>query len=232
MGPEQGQGTTQALTDFEHILLGLVALRPQSGYELKRLLTTTPASVYEPSSGTLYPALRRLERRGLLAAETAPSAGRRTKRSYRVTAAGRRRHEEWLRRPVEPTTVGRDLGTHLMRFVLAEPVLSTAEVMVWLRGLAGALEDFVSGVEAYLATTPPPGRHPSLALRHGIAVHRASLEWVRETLEALGAEGLAAGRVGQDPSASGRAPTESCRPGAKRDLGPGAKPDLGPGAKR
>jgi hypothetical protein len=51
-------------------------------------LSRTPAVVYQPSSGALYPALRRLERRGLLSAEQAHSAGKRRQRRYQLTPAG------------------------------------------------------------------------------------------------------------------------------------------------
>ena len=57
------------LTDFEQVLLGVIADEPRSGYGLKKLFSSSPASVYQPSPGALYPALRRLEERGLLHAE-------------------------------------------------------------------------------------------------------------------------------------------------------------------
>jgi PadR family transcriptional regulator PadR len=51
--------------------------------------------------GSLYPALHRLERRGLLAAEWRPSEDNRKAKYYRLTAAGRRMLEaervEWER---------------------------------------------------------------------------------------------------------------------------------------
>jgi hypothetical protein len=49
------------LTSFEQILLGLICMAPASGYDLKRVFASTPMGVYQPSSGALYPALRRLE---------------------------------------------------------------------------------------------------------------------------------------------------------------------------
>jgi hypothetical protein len=49
------------LTSFEQILLGLTCMAPASGYDLKRIFAATPMGVYQPSSGALYPALRRLE---------------------------------------------------------------------------------------------------------------------------------------------------------------------------
>ncbi|HLI45084.1 MAG TPA: PadR family transcriptional regulator [Acidimicrobiales bacterium] len=184
--------TRAHLTDVEQILLGLIASGLSSGYELKRFFATTPAVAYEPSSGTIYPALRRLERDGLLDGELVGSQGRRRQRRYRLTAAGRAAHLEWLGRPVDPRTVARDLGTHLMRFAMAEGLLEPSEVLALLSGLAAALEAFVEKTEHYLESASLPGRHARLALRHGIEVHRASLAWARGAIEVLSAPGGAA----------------------------------------
>ena len=67
--------TGQRLTPFEHILLGLICTAPSSGYDLKRIFATTPMGLYQPSSGTLYPALRRLEQRGLVKAQAQSGPG-------------------------------------------------------------------------------------------------------------------------------------------------------------
>ncbi len=79
------------LTPFEHILLGLICLAPSSGYDLKRIFAVTPMGLYQPSSGALYPALRRLELRGLVqvqapAGQEARSA--RQRRVYELTQTG------------------------------------------------------------------------------------------------------------------------------------------------
>lgn len=177
--------TERALTDFEHVLVGFIVRSPSTTYDLKKLFAESPASVYQPSAGALVPALRRLEHRGYLGVHE--DLGPHKRRIYSATAKGRADHLEWLRQPVEPESVGRDLGMHLMRFVMMEPELSRAEVVAFLADLAGALEGFVARIEDYLAATTFPGRHPPLALGHGIAIHRASLEWVRAALEALDA---------------------------------------------
>lgn len=175
---------SRELTDFEHVLLGLVGATPMSGYELRRHFRTTPAAAYQPSGGALYPALRRLEARGLLRAETTPSEPR-GRRVYHPTAAGRATTLRWVREPINPETVGRDLGLHLIRFVLTEALLPPDEIRTFLTSLATGLEALVEGIEHYVASTPLPGRHPALALDHGLAVHRASLEWVRSARAAL-----------------------------------------------
>lgn len=175
------------LTDFEQVLLGVIAHEPRSGYGLKKMFNSSPASVYQPSPGALYPALRRLEERGLLHAEKQVSSGRRALRLYRVTETGRAGYLEWLRKPVVPETVGAELGQHLMRFSLMENYLERAEVIAFLADLGDALDGFVRGMEQFTASRQGTLRqHALLALEHGIAIHRASLEWVRSATAALG----------------------------------------------
>lgn len=176
------------LTGFEQVLLGVVAGRPQSGYELKKFFSNTPAMVYEPSPGALYPALRRLEQGGLLRSRLAVSSGRRERRIYRVTGRGLAAHRAWITEPVADETVARDLGLHLMRFVMMEPHVARADVLRFLRALAQGLERFVASIEAFVETSPLNGDHPALALQHGIAVHRASLAWARSVIDSLGEE--------------------------------------------
>ena len=174
------------LTDFEQVLLGFIVREPQSGYGLKKRFNATPASVYQPSPGAMYPALRRLVARGLLSVEETVSRGHRELRLYHVTQAGYAAHLDWLHQPVDPATVVPDLGMHLMRFAMMENKLEREEVLAFLKGLADALDGFVSGMEQYLASGAQSARrHAELALVHGIAVHRASLEWARSAMTAL-----------------------------------------------
>jgi DNA-binding PadR family transcriptional regulator len=195
------------LTQFEHILLGLICLQPSSGYDLKRRFALTPIGIYQPSSGALYPALRRLDRMGLVRAQDpARPAGQpaRHRRGYEPTPAGRAAHLSWLRAPVTPATVARDLGLHLMRFVLMEHQLPREDVLVFLHDLAGALAEFTAGMERYSAAGTPPGHeHARLAVEHGLATHRASLRWAEHAIRALSGPGGASGPAGTAASTPG-----------------------------
>jgi DNA-binding PadR family transcriptional regulator len=176
------------LTPFEHVLLGLIRLSPASGYDLKRIFAATPMGLYQPSSGALYPALRRLEAKRLIKATALDGAGEsaRRRRVYEPTEAGRATHMAWLRTPVDPATASRDLGLHLMRFVMMENAFSRDEVLSYLDDLREALASLTAGLERYAAAPNVDGlRHPRLALDHGIAVHRASLEWTERAIAAL-----------------------------------------------
>jgi DNA-binding PadR family transcriptional regulator len=184
--------TDRSLTGFEQVLLGLIVDEPSSGYALKAFLTATPASVYQPSSGALYPALKRLERGGLLRSGLAVAAGRRQRRVYHATVAGLAAHLAWVRQPVQPQTIAQDLGLHLMRFVFIAGLLPNREVLVFLDSLADALDALVAELERFsvavragAATGAGDAVHSVLALDHGIAVHQASLAWARRTRHAL-----------------------------------------------
>jgi DNA-binding PadR family transcriptional regulator len=178
------------LTSFEHILLGMICMAPSSGYDLKRIFAATPMGVYQPSSGALYPALRRLEQKMLVRTQ-APSPladeSARQRRVYEPTQPGRTAHVSWLRAPVEPATVPRDLGLHLVRFVMMEHMLPREEVLGFLQNLKDALAAFTGELERHAVATDLNNRHPGLALDHGLAVHRASLRWAEHTIAALSA---------------------------------------------
>ena len=174
------------LTGFEQVLLGVIADQPRSGYGLKKMFSSSPASVYQPSPGALYPALRRLEGRGLLRAERTVSSGGRAQRVYTVTGPGREVHLAWLRQPVVPATVALDLELHLMRFTHMENALPRAEVIGFLTDLAAALRGFVASMEQFRPTAQKSGgQHGPLALEHGIAVYRASLRWTESAIATL-----------------------------------------------
>jgi DNA-binding PadR family transcriptional regulator len=76
-------------------VLGLLAQRPRSGYEVKTAVDRTIRHFWAASYGQIYPELRRLEEAGWIAGADAPRGGR-TRREYRITAAGRRALRDWL----------------------------------------------------------------------------------------------------------------------------------------
>jgi len=174
-------------TEFEQVLLGMIAAAPSTGYDLKHEFATTPLGVYQPSSGALYPALRRLEAKGLIRATAAEGAAEssRRRRVYELTAAGRAANVAWLRAPIEPSTVARDLGLHLVRFVMMEHAFERDEVLRFLVSLRDSLAEFTAGLERYAAAPPDGDLHPRLALDHGLAVYRASLEWTEQAIATL-----------------------------------------------
>jgi DNA-binding PadR family transcriptional regulator len=76
-------------------VLGLLAHGPRSGYDIKRVVDRSIRHFWAASYGQIYPELKRLEEAGWIAGKDADRGGR-SRRVYRITAAGRRQLDGWL----------------------------------------------------------------------------------------------------------------------------------------
>ena len=80
------------------LLLAVVEREPAHGYRIVEALRERSHEAFDLGEGTVYPALHRLEREGLLRSRWQTVEGRR-RRVYGVTAGGRRalarRRDEW-----------------------------------------------------------------------------------------------------------------------------------------
>lgn len=82
MNPDALRGHLDAL------LLSVLEHEPLHGYAIIEALRERSGGALDVPTGTVYPALRRLERIGYLVSEWATVGGRR-RRTYRLTPAGR-----------------------------------------------------------------------------------------------------------------------------------------------
>ena len=86
---------------LETLILKAVAGGPRHGYAIARWLEDSTGDVLQVEDGSLYPALYRMEQRGLIQASWGTSELGRKAKFYRITAAGRKRLSastaEWAR---------------------------------------------------------------------------------------------------------------------------------------
>jgi PadR family transcriptional regulator PadR len=106
MSKHEVSGMTEPRADLPQgtldlLILKVVALGPLHGYAIAQRLQQISRDVVQVQQGSLYPALHRLENRGLLAAEWKESDTGREAKFYRLTGKGRTRlgveEEEWRR---------------------------------------------------------------------------------------------------------------------------------------
>ena len=87
------QGTLEMLT------LKALTLQPMHGWGISIRLRQISGDVFDVNQGSLYPALQRMLRRGLIRAYYADSENNRRARYYEITSEGRRQLEaevaEW-----------------------------------------------------------------------------------------------------------------------------------------
>jgi PadR family transcriptional regulator, regulatory protein PadR len=92
MNPEALKG------HLDGLILATLSAGPAHGYAIAQALRGRSGGTFDLPEGTLYPALHRLERAGLIESEWSTEAGRR-RRTYRLTRSGerglKRRRVEW-----------------------------------------------------------------------------------------------------------------------------------------
>ena len=168
-------------TTVTPVILGLLAIGPRSGYEIKATVDRSTRFFWAASYGQIYPELRRLEQEGLVEGEDAPRGGR-TRRVYRLTPAGRRELEAWLTSQGELTVELRDES--LLRLFFAD-ALPREEALQLLEGRRRGHEQFLAELRRI---DERPGEDPpfvDLVLRWGIAFNEWGAQWCTEQLERL-----------------------------------------------
>jgi PadR family transcriptional regulator AphA len=92
------RSTRPELTTTSHAILGLLALRPWTTYELAQQMQRTLNRVWPRARSKLYEEPKKLVAHGLATAAK-DTVGRRPRTTYAITPAGRRALATWLRSP-------------------------------------------------------------------------------------------------------------------------------------
>jgi len=172
------------ITLLGHALLGLLAQRPASGYDVRKTFSHTPMGAYSDSPGAIYPALGRLERGGLIRGTIEKSSGMRRRKVFRLTPEGKAAFERWLRLPVRREDVVHGRDELMLRFSFMELTLGAKAARRFLEEFAGALESYIPELREYLVVhageMPPSGR---LALESGVRSYETLLGWTQDAVE-------------------------------------------------
>ena len=84
------QQTDALRGSLDLLVLKTLSLVPMHGWGISQRIQQTSKGVLEVNQGSLYPALQRLEKDGLITSEWGTTDNNRRARYYRLTAAGRR----------------------------------------------------------------------------------------------------------------------------------------------
>ena len=190
---------------LELAILGLLKEQPLHGYELKKRLGETLGSLWGISYGSLYPALRRLERDGaieIVEPDTAdapmpatgsldgdlaaarlrrpPKATRRTRKAYRLTERGDVRLSQLL---LDDDASGDDERTFALKLAFCRH-LDPESRLELLQRRRSALADRLSRARR---TTPGRGdRYTRSLFEHRTDSTQRDLEWVDTLIVAEG----------------------------------------------
>jgi DNA-binding PadR family transcriptional regulator len=111
--PDRGESDRvvgTGLADVEAALLGLLSVRPMTGYEIRHHFDRALAPWWDTPRTQIYPKLRELEARRLIEHEYIVQESKPNKRVYSPTPAGRAQLQNWLKN----TIPWPDLRHHMM----------------------------------------------------------------------------------------------------------------------
>lgn len=169
------------LSGTASVILGMLRIKPMSGYEIKQAVDESTAFFWAASYGQIYPELRRLERAGLVQGEPAPRGARR-RNLYTLTAAGHEILEAWLGEPPAPPEL-RFEGLLKLFFLRAD------EREIAQRHLHTMKDQNVAALERLREIEPRARALPDgsqlLVLRAGITALEATEQWLEHAEDRL-----------------------------------------------
>jgi PadR family transcriptional regulator AphA len=167
-------------TPFRGALLGLVARKPMSGYDLAKVFDSTLANVWSAKHSQIYPELASMHEDGLLEMR---EAGSRRRKEYAITDRGREELAHWLTETLPTAGIVRN-DALLRSFFLG--YLSLEDAQEFLRR---ERERHAHQLEVYRAdmASGGPGAEDGwtggIPLEAGIRYERMMVDWAEWALD-------------------------------------------------
>ena len=169
---------------LEFSILGVLHDSPLHGYELRKRLTAVLGPFRAISYGSLYPALKDLQTRGLIAqagSDEQPALGtRRARIVYELTAEGKERFEAFVAQPGPEAWEDESFAAHLAFFGR-----TPAEVrMRILEGRRSRLEERLSILrDSFARAGERMDAYTERLQQHGLDSVESEVRWLNELID-------------------------------------------------
>jgi DNA-binding PadR family transcriptional regulator len=167
-------------------VLGLIAQRPHSGYDLRKIFSTTPMGHFSSSPGAIYPALKRIEKSGWIRGSIDGKKELRPRMIYRITAKGLKMLKQHLRQTVTKDDVIWRMDDLMLRFAFMDGVAGREYTLKFLQEFLAETKSYLCSLRQYQAqikgTIPVCGR---LAMEKGIDDYQMNARWAERAIKEL-----------------------------------------------
>lgn len=173
------------LSELEAVVLGLIWQDgPCTPYAVRQVFLRTPSPQWSGSAGAIYPAVQRLESRGLIRSE-AHAQGRRKSRLYRASPRGLTELKKWLHASQQDWVVGvppDPMRTRYRFLGLLAPAERRSIIGNWQKNMAR----HIRAVEEDYAARKKSGDAFSFLLARGALLHLQSRQaWLEEAARVM-----------------------------------------------
>ena len=166
---------------LELAILGLLKEQTMHGYQLKKRLADTLGSFWQVSYGSLYPALRRLQRQEAVEMIFPREEVGRRKNVYRITAKGEAVFAELLERAGQDATTDDAFSVRLAFFKYLKPetrIRLLERRRVFLEGRGSRLRDTMQNTKEKIDS------YTLSLMNHQLAATETDIRWLDDLIKA------------------------------------------------
>lgn len=165
---------------LELAILGLLKERPMHGYELKKRLSYMLGHFWTVSYGSLYPALKRLEKTGAIERAYSVKEKTRTRNVYRITKAGETGFMRLLGDTVNDSTLADNekFDIRMAFFGYLEPEVR----LDLLEKRREFLEQQIAGLKTYRSSNRDQDQYRTGLMRHKVDQARSDIRWLERLI--------------------------------------------------
>jgi DNA-binding PadR family transcriptional regulator len=95
--------------NIQNVILGFLMDEPMSGYDIKRQFELSVTNFFEATLSGIYPALRKMEKDGLIHKEVVIQEGKPNKNVFSITDFGKQAFLNYLCSPTQATVIHSDI---------------------------------------------------------------------------------------------------------------------------
>jgi DNA-binding PadR family transcriptional regulator len=179
-----------SVVSLRHAILGFLALRPLTGYDLKKHFDASVQHFWTADQAQIYRTLGQLQRDGLVDVTVVAQADRPDRKEHHITQTGRDELDAWLAAPHQPQPAHEPFLLKVFFAARLPPAGIDALLDTRIAAASGQL-DLLRAVALDLAAKlagPDPTRWVLAAatLDNGIRHVAAELDWLRDLRAGIG----------------------------------------------
>jgi DNA-binding PadR family transcriptional regulator len=140
---------SRELTQLEYLILGIISVEARTGYDIMTVLEQA-GNALSASPGSIYPALKRLEKARLIEGRIEVIRETRPRKLYAITVQGEAILDRWIRTPSPLMGSRAEFEAMLAQFIFTANRLTRAETLEWLHSCEQALETYHEARRTFL----------------------------------------------------------------------------------
>ncbi|MBE2224773.1 MAG: PadR family transcriptional regulator [Anaerolineae bacterium] len=178
---------------LQQAILGFLALRPLTGYDLKKAFDGSVQHFWPADQAQIYRTLNKLDELGLASVELVEQEDKPDRKVYHITENGRSALHTWLSDTLPPTSEREPLLVRIFfsGFVDDETLLPRlAEAMAQEKAYLAAMQAILANAQQQVETLTEPaerriGFFQLLTVERAILHHQAQIAWLESIITRL-----------------------------------------------